>query len=223
MLHDDIRRNKLNDAFFISTDIGSRGDIKMADDYGIGDEEDQDVIFVKYTRQNTVGNAMPKSPLTRSPPRPSSPLTQADTEEKHKELLLGDTQFDTSSPSSDSSDQSLPTIVFRKRRRLGRRKQTPRRYLSAQFVLSSPSSDDESGDIDTGLPRNGSKDSPKYHDICNGCGTPTKLIQNLSVCPSGHRCCRQCLLPEVTSVLTKQSEVDLCVSLTSIVLSFLFI
>ena len=106
------------------------GDIKVVDDDGMWDEDEQDVIFVRHTRGKTSRNLPATTSMKYSRKIPTG--QSVTVEKKHKARHFDDSQYDMSSPDTDSSDQSLPSQKVSKRHRFRKKKHTSRGTLAAQ-------------------------------------------------------------------------------------------
>ncbi|KAI0217478.1 hypothetical protein LSAT2_030737 [Lamellibrachia satsuma] len=96
-----------NDVIFVRHThgkTGNTGDIKVVDDDGMWDE---DVIFVRHTRGKTSRNLPATTSMKHSRKIPTA--QSVIVEKKHKARHFDDSQYDMSSPDTDSSDQSLPS------------------------------------------------------------------------------------------------------------------
>ena len=157
----------LRKSFSVSTDNTGSGDIKRVDDDDIGDQQDGDVIFVSYIPRTTTTTATLKSSFKTSPQRTSSPSGLGDNEENNTVQQFDHTQLAKSSPSSDSSDQSLPYIEINNRRRLRKSKHTPGHHSTTLIDLLPLSSADRCGDVDTMTTNRLPTDKPKQQTCHN--------------------------------------------------------
>ena len=137
----------LRNVLFVSTDNTGSGDIKRVDDDGIGDQQDGEVIFMRHIPRTTTATAALKSSFKTSPRSSSRGL--GDNEENNKGQQFDQMQLARSSPSSDSSDQSLPYVEINSRRRPGKSKHTPGHNLIMLIDLLPVSSADKCRDVDT--------------------------------------------------------------------------